>query len=325
MKFYDPATLNDDGTVSGLPAVAYGGQGGLGDVAFHPDYDGTTNRIIYLSWAEAGSGGTRGAAVGRGELICSTNIQCNITGLTVIWRQNPKVSGTGHYSHKLEFSPNGDYLFITSGDRQLGSPAQDLNQNLGKFIRLNLDGTIPTDNPYFTNNGVHDVRDEIWSYGHRNILGIQFDSAGRLWGLEHGPMGGDELNLIRRGLNYGWPNVSNGSNYDGSNIPDHSPTGADGYEPPAISWNPVIAPGDFIFYKGTMFPWAGQVIIAGMPIQRLVRVTISTNSSGRVVGTEVMRYQMNDRIRDIEEADDGAIWVIEDGAGGRLLRLTPRP
>jgi glucose/arabinose dehydrogenase len=321
MKFFNPSG-NITGTVTGtLPTVAYGGQGGLGDIAFHPDYNGTSNRTIYLSWAEAGSGSLRGAAVGTATLDCTTTTTCTLSGLQVIWRQNPKVNSEAHYSHKLAFSPNGQYLFVTSGERQLGSPAQDLSNNLGKFVRLELDGDPAPDNPF---EGMGGVSAEIWSYGHRNIYGIEFDSAGRLWGLEHGPMGGDELNLIQRGLNYGWPNVSNGSNYDGSNIPDHSPTGADGYEPPAISWNPVIAPGDMIIYRGSMFPWTGQFIIAGLSIQSLVRVSVAFNGpGGRPAGTELRRYQMNDRIRDIEEAPDGAIWVIEDGSGGRLLRLTP--
>jgi glucose/arabinose dehydrogenase len=310
MKFYTPST-NTVGTVSGLPTVAYGGQGGLGDVAFDPNY--TTNKRIYLSWAEEGTGGTRGAAVGRGTLNCGSTTACSISGLTVIWRQNPKVTGTNHFSHKLAFSPNGEYLFVTSGERDKQTPAQDLDVNLGKIVRLNLDGTPADDNPFASRGG---VSPEIWSYGHRNILGLEFDSAGRLWGLEHGPEGGDELNLIKRGLNYGWPLASNGNNYDGSNIPDHTPS--DGFAAPAISWNPVIAPGDFIFYRGSLFPWTGQVIIAGLKVESLVRVTISGEN-----GTEVRRYKMNDRIRDIEEAPDGAIWVIEDGSGGRLLRLTP--
>ncbi len=310
MKFYNPAT-NTVGTVSGGPAVAYGGQGGLGDIAFSPDY--ATTKRIYLSWAEAGGGGTYGAAIGRGTLNCGSTTACSISGLTVIWRQSPKVTGQGQYGHKIMFSPNGQYMFVSSGDRQHPETAQDLSNDLGKMLRLNLDGTAAAGNPFESMGG---VSAEIWTYGHRNEYGVRFDAAGRLWELEHGPMGGDELNLIKKGLNYGWPLASNGDNYDGSDIPDHHP--GDGFEPPAISWNPVIAPGDMIFYIGTLFPWQGQVLIAGLASQAIVRVSISGET-----GHEERRYNMNHRIRDIEEAPDGAIWVIEDGSSGRLLRLTP--
>lgn len=310
------------GTVSGLPTVAYGGQGGLGDVVFAPGQNrpGTSldTRVIYLSWAEAGPGDTRGAVVGRGKLACATPLACSLQDLKIVWRQEPKVPGQGHYSHRIAFSPDGRYLFVASGERQKFTPAQDLSTNLGKVLRLNLDGTPATGNP-FANKGA--PSNQIWSYGHRNILGLAFDAQGRLWDLEHGPAGGDELNLVKPGQNYGWPLVSDGDHYDGRPIARHK-TRPD-LAAPAISWNPVIAPGDFIFYSGTMFPqWRGQALIGGMKPNVLVRVAIAGKKA-----REVSRTPVEHRIREIEQGPDGAVWLLEDGkeaGGGRLLRLTPQ-
>ncbi|BBC73735.1 dehydrogenase [Altererythrobacter sp. B11] len=312
MKFYDPAS-DTTGTVTGdLPKVAYAGQGGLGDVAFAPDY--ATSKAIYLTWAEAGDGDTRGAAMGRGTLNCSSATSCTISDLKVIWRQVPKVTGAGHYSHKIAFSPDGRYLFLSSGERQKGDPAQDLGTNLGKVLRLNLDGSPAAGNPFTDRGG---VSAEIWSYGHRNVLGLQFDAQGQLWDLEHGPKGGDEINLVKEGQNYGWPIVSNGVNYDGSPIPDHSTRPE--FAAPAISWTPVIAPGDFIFYSGKLWPeWRGQALIPGLATMALVRVSFDGAK-----GTEQARYPFDRRLRDIVEASDGSVWIAEDGEDGRLLRLTP--
>src|SRR5690606_6544129 len=172
-----------------------------------------------LTWAEAGEGDTRGAALGKGTLVCEQADACTVDGLSVIWRQQPKVTGRGHYSHRIAFSPDGQYLFLASGDRQKMEPAQDLSNNLGSVLRLTLDGKPPPGNP-FANRG--SPSDQIWSYGHRNILGLQFDAQGRLWDLEHGPAGGDELNLVVQGENYGWPVVSDGVHYNGDPIPDHN-------------------------------------------------------------------------------------------------------
>ncbi len=315
IKWYDMATKRG-GTVSGSPTVDYGGQGGLGDIAFLPSQTGATvgSRTIYLSWAEAGSGDTRGAAVGRGQLICAESGACRIDSLQVIWRQSPKVDGRGHYSHRFAFSPDGRYLFVSSGDRQKMTPAQDTSNNLGSIVRLNLDGTPASGNPFSGDAG---KAQDIWSYGHRNVLGLKFDAEGRLWDLEHGPAGGDELNLVKKGANYGWPVVSNGDHYDGKAIPRHSTRPE--FAAPAISWNPVIAPGDFIFYSGTLFPgWKGQAIIGGMSPNVLVRVAIDGETA-----REVARHPMERRIREVVEAPDGSILLIEDKAGGRLLRLTP--
>ena len=203
--------------------------------------------------------------------------------------------------------------FVASGERQKFTPAQDLSNNLGKILRLNLDGTPAAGNPFESKGG---ISAEIWSYGHRNILGLQFDAEGRLWALEHGPAGGDELNLIKPGLNYGWPLVSDGDHYDGRAIPRHA-TRPD-LAAPAISWSPVIAPGDFIFYSGKMWPeWKGQALIAALGAGGIVRVRIEGEKA-----TEQARYPLGNRIREIREAADGALYVLEDGKGGRLLRLS---
>ena len=300
--------------VSGTPTVDYGGQGGLGDVAIPPGPQPLTfvaTQPIYLSWVEAGPSGTRGAVIGAGLLIPGSNPELN--NFHVIWRQDPKVTGRGHFSHRIAFSPDGKYLFLSSGERQKFTPAQDLTNNLGKVLRLNLDGTPAAGNPFASKGG---VSAQIWSYGHRNLLGLQFDASGQLWDLEHGPAGGDELNRIEPGKNYGWPLVSDGDNYDGSPIPRNS-TRPD-LAQPAISWNPVIAPGDFIFYSGKLWPeWKGQALIAGMGYPGLVRVRID-----RERGREEARYPLGKRIREIREAPDGSLLLLEDGKGGRLLRLT---
>ena len=315
MKFVDLAS-GRLGTVTGLPQVALGGQGGLGDVAFLESESSATlgRRTIYLSWAEAAEGQARNAALGKGTLVCEEADACRIEGLQVIWRQSPKVASPGHFSHRIEFSPDGKYLFLGSGERMQGEPAQALDNNLGKVLRLNLDGTPAAGNPFAERGG---VSREIWSSGHRNLAGLQFDLDGQLWDLEHGPAGGDEINKVAPGSNYGWPVRSNGNDYDGDDIPDH--TADDGFTKPAIFWNPVIAPGDFIFYSGKLWPeWRNQAIAAGMGSMALVRVSLEGEK-----GTEEARYAMGKRIRDIVEGPDGALYVIEDGGGGRLLKLTP--
>ena len=314
IKWFDMASKRT-GSVSGAPAVDYGGQGGLGDIAFLPAETAAAPgaRAIYLSWAEAGAGDTRGAAVGRGRLVCSGAMACRIEGLQVIWRQ-PKVTGRGHFSHRLAFSPDGRHLFVASGDRQKMDPAQDSANNLGKIVRLDLDGTPAGDNAFAGQAG---RAQDVWSWGHRNTLGLEFDSAGRLWNLEHGPAGGDEINLIRKGANYGWPIVSEGDHYDGKAIPPHSSRPE--FAAPAIAWNPVIAPGDFIIYSGRLFEgWKDQAIIGGMKPTVLVRVAFDGEK-----GREVARHPMPRRIREVVEAPDGSILLIEDGDGARLLRLTP--
>ncbi len=301
--------------VSGAPEVDYGGQGGLGDIAFLESEaaDTLTPRTIYLSYAEAGNGDTRGAAVARGQLVCADHQSCEIQDLSVIWRQTPKVTGRGHYSHRILFSPDESHMFIASGDRQKLEPSQDNSNTLGTIVRLNLDGTPAEGNPMADQPA---PMNEIWSYGHRNILGMDWDAQGRLWDMEHGPAGGDELNLVEAGANYGWPTRSYGNHYSGDPIEDHSED--DGFVKPAIHWTPVIAPGDMIFYSGDMFAdWQGDALIASLSGNALVRVEIDGTTA-----TEAARYPFDNRIRAVDQGPDGAIWVLEDGEGGRLLRMT---
>ena len=311
LRLFDPAT-GQTGTILGAPAVAYGGQGGLGDVVPHPDF--TSNRWVYLSYAEAGSGGTYGAVVGRGRLTINAGSNNGSLGeWQVVWRQSPKVSGMGHYSHRIAFGADGK-LWITSGDRQKFEPAQDLQQNLGKVLRLNADGTTPADNPFV---GQGAIAAQVWSLGHRNLLGIAFDGAGRLWTHEMGPAGGDELNLIERGSNYGWPIVSNGDHYDGTPIPDHA-TRPD-FNAPEAWWTPVIAPAGFVIYSGDLFQsFRGQGFIGGLASQALIRIRFEG-----VTAAEYRRYAMGARIREVEQGPDGALWLLEDGGNARLLKLTP--
>ena len=300
------------GEVIGVPAVAYGGQGGLGDVLLHPRF--ADNRLVYLSYAETGSGSTRGAAVARATLqLDASGNGGSLSNLQVIWRQLPKVSGGNHYGHRLAFGADGK-LWITSSERDQQTPAQDLQSSLGKLIRLNDDGSVPPDNPFAAQGG---IAAQVWTLGHRNMLGIAFDNAGRLWTHEMGPAGGDELNLIERGTNYGWPVVSNGNHYDGTNIPDH-PTRPD-FNAPEAWWTPVIAPAGFVIYSGNLFPWfRGKGFIGGLASQALVEIEF-TGTQAR----ESRRYPMGRRIREVEQGPDGALWLLEDGGGGRLLKLTP--
>jgi glucose/arabinose dehydrogenase len=297
--------------VEDVPDVAYRGQGGLGDVILHPDY--ANNGLIYLSYAESGVGKVRGAAVARGRLeIGETNSY--FTDGAVIWRQNPKVTDDGHYGHRMIFDADG-FLFISSGERQKFVPAQQMNGNLGKIVRLRDDGSVPPDNPFFDQG---DVTAEIWSLGHRNPLGLAFDGQGRLWNTEMGPLHGDELNRVIRGANYGYPIVSEGDHYSGEEIPDHDTRPE--FEAPAVAWVPTIAPAEMIYYTGEAFPeWQGSFLIAGLASRAVIQVTIDGDSA-----REERRYDMGARIREVEQGPDGALWVLEDGDGGRLLKLTPR-
>lgn len=293
-----------------VPDVAYRGQGGLGDVVLHPDYE--KNGLIYLSYAEAGVGNTRGAAVARARIETDKRGQSYLRKTEVVWRQIPKVTDDGHYGHRIAFDKEG-YLYISSGDRQKFEPAQHMTGNLGKIVRLHDDGSIPEDNP-FAEKG--DITAQIWSLGHRNPLGLDFDTQGRLWNTEMGPRDGDELNLVKRGKNYGYPIVSDGDHYSGEPIPDHDTRPE--FEAPAASWVPTIAPASFIFYSGAMFPeWRGSALIAGLRSRAIIRVTIDGETA-----QEAERFAMDNRIREVEQGPDGSLWVLENGDGGRLLQLT---
>ena len=296
--------------LDGVPEVDYGGQGGLGDVALHPDF--VENRLVYLSYAEAGDGDIRGAAVARGKLEL-TDGGGSLSGTEVIWRQEPKVTGRGHYGHRLLFDDKG-HLFVSSGERQKFDPAQDMTGNLGKIVRLHDDGSVPEDNPFVDAGG---VTAQIWSLGHRNPLGIAFDLDGQLWNIEMGPKGGDELNRVVRGENYGYPIVSNGDHYSGEEIPDHDTRPE--FAAPAITWTPVISPGDFMVYDGDLFPdWKGDGFAAGLSSESLVRIEFDGETA-----REAERFDMGKRMRAVVQGPDGAIWMLEDKKGGRLLRLTP--
>ena len=298
--------------VEGVPEVAYGGQGGFGDVALHPGF--AENRTVYMSYAEDGEGRRRGAAVARARLVEGGAGGARLEGLAVIWRQVPKVTGRGHYGHRLLFSADG-HLFVSSGERQKFDPAQDMAQNLGKILRLNDDGSVPADNPFAGQGG---VAAQVWSLGHRNPLGLAFDGSGRLWNHEMGPQGGDELNLVVRGANYGYPTVSNGDHYGGRDIPDH-PTHPE-FVAPKLWWTPVISPSDLAFYAGASFPeWRGDALVSGLSGNTLVRVRIEGERA-----REVERYEMGARIRAVAEGPSGDVWLLEDGGRGRLLRLRPR-
>jgi glucose/arabinose dehydrogenase len=298
--------------VAGAPAVDHGGQGGFGDVVLHPRF--ADNHLVYLSWAERGKGDTRGAAVGCATLVLDDHGGGRLVGLKVIWRQSEKVTGRGHFGHRLAFAPDG-HLFVSSGERQKFAPAQDLTSNLGKIVRLEDDGAVPKDNPMADQGG---VTAQIWSLGHRNPLGLAFDADGRLWEHEMGPKGGDELNLIVRGSNYGYPIVSNGDHYDGTPIPDHDTDPR--FDAPEAWWNPVISPAGFIIYHGDDFPaWRGDGFIGGLSSRALIRIDFDG-----VTAREAERFDMGQRIREVEQTPDGGIVVLEDGDGGRLLRLEPR-
>lgn len=311
LRLFDPATKTI-GNIGGVPKVAYGGQGGLGDVVPHPDF--SRNGWVYFSYAEAGENGTRGAVVARAKLTIFKGPGGALGTPEVIWRQVPKVQGGGHYSHRIAFSPDGK-LFISSGERQKFDPAQDMQSNLGKIIRLNDDGSVPSDNPFASQGG---IAAQVWSLGHRNVLGLAFDAQGQLWDDEMGPKGGDELNRVVEGGNYGYPIVSNGDHYDGRPIPDHDT--APQYRAPATSWTPVISPSSLLFYSGAMFPaWQGRALIGGLSSESLVVVKTDGDSAH-----EEARYPMDQRIREVEQGPDGALWLLEDGDNARLLKLTPR-
>ncbi len=295
--------------VANVPRVTYSGQLGLQDVVLDPGFAG--NGRIWLSYAEPAAGGPQ-LAVARATLNVAGTPR--LDDVTVIWRATPATTG-GQLGARLAFAPDGRTLFISSGERQQGTPAQDLSGTLGKIVRINLDGSPAAGNPFATTAG---ARAEIWSLGHRNPYGLVFASDGRLFESEMGPAGGDEFNLIEAGRNYGWPRVSEGDNYDGSPIPRHASNTA--FTAPLVSWTPVIAPGGMIQYRGSAFSgWNGDFLLAGLTQQGLVRVRV-TGTTAR----EMARISLGARIREVEEGPNGSLWVLRDGDNGALVELTPR-
>ena len=311
LTLFDPESRMRIG-VDGTPEVDSEGQGSLMDIVLHPQFP--DNQLVFVSYSEARGKG-RGVALASARFSQPDENSAALEDFKVIFRASHYTEGTYAYSGRIAFSPDGDYLFFSNGDRQLLDPAQDPNSTLGKVLRLNLDGTPAEDNP-LSRDGFHPA---IWSYGHRNLLGLAFDDQGQLWQQEMGPRGGDEINLIEPGRNYGWPRVSNGNHYSGRGIPDHAP--GDGYEPPKVFWNPVISPSSMIHYTGKMFPeWKGSLFLGSLSGRALVRVNVEGTDAAKAD-----QWNMGARIREVEQGPDGAIWLLEDGAPsqGRLLRLTP--
>ncbi len=300
------------GKISGGPQVEARGQGGLGDIILHPDFASTGQ--VYVSYVarDADNDELSGAVVEIATLSL-TETGGALNERKVIWRQFDVVPGNGHYGHRLAVSPDR-FLFISSGERQKFTPAQDMGSTLGKVVRLNLDGSLPADNPFADQGG---PAAEVWTLGHRNPLGLAFAADGKLWLHEMGPRHGDELNLIVRGQNYGYPVVSNGDHYDGREIPDH-PTRPE-FAAPAAYWVPAISPAGLEIYDGALFAdWKGNALIGGLSSEALVRVSITPEGAA----AEAARYEWGKRVREVEEGPDGAVYVLEDD-DGRLLKLTP--
>lgn len=296
--------------VGNVPDVAASGQNGLLDIAIAPDFK--ANSRVYFTYVEPGDSGGR-LVLARATLSISQD-SATLKNRTVIWRQTPG-GGGGQPGGIITFDPQGAHLFLTVGDRMRPESAQDPNQARGKVLRLNLDGSTPADNPFAAQGG---VRAQTWTTGHRNPYGLAFAPDGRLWLIEMGPRGGDELNLIKKGQNYGWPIVSNGSQYSGIPIPDHDTRPE--FAAPAIYWTPVISPAGLAFYEGAMFPqWRGSALIGGLSSHALIRIAFDSNGHPH----EADRWDMGARIRDVAVTLDGAVWIIEDSSPGRLLRLTP--
>lgn len=301
--------------VSGVPAVATGGQGGLLDVALAPDF--ARSGAIYITYAEPSADNPKWSQLALARATLDLSGAPTLRGLHVIWRSG-SIGVGGQFGAIVTFSPDGKYLFLSSGERQRFTPAQDPNQALGKILRLTLDGKAAPGNPMYAKGGVPAM---TWTTGHRNPYGLLFAPDGRLWEEEMGPRGGDELNLIEPGRNYGWPIVSNGDNYSGQPIPDH-PSRPD-FAAPVLWWNPSISPGGMIYYSGAMFPQLdGSLLIGALSGQGVAQVKLAGARA-----TPVAFWDMGARIRDVAQAPDGAIWLLEDGghgSGGKLLRLTPK-
>ncbi|GIK88560.1 MAG: glucose dehydrogenase [Betaproteobacteria bacterium] len=300
--------------IGGVPAVDARGQGGLLDVALSPTF--ATDRTLFWSYAEPRDGGN-GTSVARGVLAADGR---SLGQVRVIFRVLPTYDGTMHYGSRLAFGPDG-MLYVTTGERSVGSMrkhAQQLDGHLGKVVRIAPDGTVPRDNPFA---GRKDAQPELWSVGHRNVQAAAFDPQGRLWVVEHGTRGGDELNLVQKGRNYGWPVVAYGEEYSGLPIRG-SETDRPGYEQPRYYWDPVIAPSGAQFYTGDAFPaWRGSLFVGALREQRLVRLVIDGD---KVAGEEHLLADRGRRIRDVRQGPDGALWLVTDETSGELWKIVPR-
>ena len=298
--------------IAGVPEVHAEKQGGLLDVALAEDF--ATSRTIYLTYAKPMGEGLSATAAARATLA---EDMTTLTDLTEIFVQNPSSPSPMHYGSRIV--PDGDQLWITTGEHSAAPArenAQDVTKTWGKVVRLMADGSVPADNPFAGQGG---AADQVWTLGHRNIQGAALAPDGALWTLEHGPMGGDELNRIERGANYGWPEVSYGLNYDGTPVGTGEAHG-EGFAEPVYFWDPVIAPGGFLFYEGAMFAdWQGDILAASLTPGGLVRLTLEGD---RVTGEERFLYGEG-RIRDVAEDRDGAVLLLVDDADGKLLRITP--
>ncbi len=300
--------------ISGLPEIEAGQQGGLLDVTLHPQF--AANRLVYVSFTEPGEGGNS-TAVARGKL--SEDVR-SLTEVETIFSQKPKIGNMMHYGSRIVFDGQG-HIFITTGERfeeQYRTQSQELNSHLGKIVRLNEDGSVPQDNPFVNREG---ALPEIWSYGHRNVQAAAMNpETNTLWEIEHGPKGGDEINIVEPGKNYGWPVISFGVNYDGTPV-GSGKSEAPGMEQPIQQWTPVIAPSGMMFYSGTAFPeWKGDLFVGGLAVTSLVRVELDGN---RFVGEERLLIDQGWRIRDVAQGPDGSIYVITDESNGRIARLRP--
>jgi glucose/arabinose dehydrogenase len=313
--------ITGDGTksqpITGVPEVDDRGQGGLLGLALHPDF--ASNRLVYMSFSEPGDGRTNSTAVARGKL---SQDGAALGDVEVIFSQKPKVESDKHYGSRLVFGRDGT-LFVTLGERsdeEFRVQAQDLNSHLGKVVRINDDGSVPPDNPYV---GQADKLPEIWSYGHRNIQGATLHpETGALWTIEHGPRGGDEINIPDAGKNYGWPVISYGVNYDGSPV-GSGQSAQDGMEQPVTQWTPVIAPGNMTFYTGEAIPaWQGHLLIGGLRSQALIRLELDGT---RVTHEERLLEDQGKRIRDVVQGPDGAIYLLTDESDGEVLRVSAAP
>lgn len=306
--------VNADGSLSapltGVPEVLARGQGGLLDVTLDPDF--ADNQMLYLSFSEPGSGGTAGTAVARARLAGD-----RLDEVQVIYRQEPKVRSNGHYGSRVVVRGDGT-LFITQGDRMNQRPlVQDLSTGIGKVMRVNADGSAPTDNPFVDRAG---AKPEIWSYGHRNVQAAALDPAtGELWTVEHGARGGDELNHPEAGRNYGWPVITYGVDYSGVKIGEG--VAKEGMEQPVYYWDPVIAPSGMAFYDAEAFPgWKGSILIGSLGTGSLVRLGMA---DGRVTSEERYEILGGQRVRDVQVGPDGLIYLVTDEDDGALVRVRP--